>query len=444
MRFKRRRDWKQGRSISEGRAKGGQIILKRRGKEAGEDTFLVRIGKRGAKTVRGAREDAERTLEELRRNLEGGSYRPSSNLLLGTFLERHFLPWKRLSVKPKTFGGYADVVSTRIIPVLGNHLLQRLTEAHVQEWVDGLWQDGLTPKTVRNYVAVLRAALGRAVALGLLQDNPFARVDVRRREPEWWLADPDTTGIGESQGIDRSRVWDRAELETFCRRAKPDDEMTRWVIIGLRTGLRPQEQCGLRWVDVDLDRGLVRVRGAIIEVDKSRRAQYGRWVYGGPKTWWRDVTASSDLLGVLRAQRTHVRNLVDAGTLDEERAKFVFPARRGPRPFNNPSNIKDRLRHAIIGRHGRKSANGISGVRYIPPYGMRHTHATDLLRHGWSVFNVSKRLGTSVTMIERHYGHLLTDMEEDALEEMTPLPGYGPDAHAHPAALRSSGSSRVA
>lgn len=263
------------------------------------------------------------------------------------------------------------------------------------------------------------------MTLGILPINPAAGVDTRPRSDDWWCEDPTRMGLEEDDGVDRSRVWDLAELESFCRLADPDNEMTRWAIVALRGGFRPQEQCGLRWADVDLDRGLVRIRGAVIEVDKERRDQYGRWVYGGRKTWWRDVVLPEDAVEVLRAQREHVQRLLAAGKLSEEQTRFVFPARRGPRPFNNPSNIKDRLRDFIIGRNDRKSANGIPGVRYIPPYGLRHTHATDLLRNGWRVFDVAKRLGTSITMVERHYGHLLPDMEDAVVEQMTPLPGYG-------------------
>jgi len=431
MRFKRRRDWKEGRSITEGRSSGGQIILKAKGEQAGADTFLVRIGRRGSRTLTGSRTDAEQALEALRTELENGTHVPAKNVLFGTYLMEDFLIWKRPAVKPKTYGEYVKIAENRALPVLGRYRLQDLTDKHLQDWVDGLWDAGLAPKTVREYFALVRAALARAVVLGVLHSNPAAQVDTRRRSEDWWQEDPDELGLAENEGIDRSRVWDQSEMEEFSLRADADHEMTRWVRLGVRAGLRPQEQCGLRWVDVDFDKSVVRVRGAVIEVDKERREEFGRWVYGGPKTWWRDVVLPEDAMAVLKAQHEYLQGLVAAGKLSKERMGFVFPTRRGPRAFQNPSNIKDRLRKFIIGRKDRKSANGIPGVRYIPPYGLRHTHATDLLRNGWAVFDVAKRLGTSITMVERHYGHLLPDMEGEAISKLTPLAGFGSTLEEH-------------
>lgn len=48
-----------------------------------------------------------------------------------------------------------------------------------------------------------------------------------------------------------------------------------------------------------------------------------------------------------------------------------------------------------------------------PPtaYGFRHTYATDWLLNGGSIKVLADLIGTSVTMIERHYGHLMVDKD---------------------------------
>jgi hypothetical protein len=45
----------------------------------------------------------------------------------------------------------------------------------------------------------------------------------------------------------------------------------------------------------------------------------------------------------------------------------------------------------------------------------RHTFATFALRAGISTFDLSRYMGASLTMIDRHYGHLARDGREHAI-----------------------------
>ncbi|MBA4063092.1 MAG: hypothetical protein C0501_05160 [Isosphaera sp.] len=75
-----------------------------------------------------------------------------------------------------------------------------------------------------------------------------------------------------------------------------------------------------------------------------------------------------------------------------------------------------------------------------PPsaYGFRHTYATDWLLNGGSIKVLADLIGTSVSMIERHYGHIMVDKERvrsimtavmggrgSAVEEPQPAGGRG-------------------
>ena len=48
-------------------------------------------------------------------------------------------------------------------------------------------------------------------------------------------------------------------------------------------------------------------------------------------------------------------------------------------------------------------------------YDLRHTFATFVLRAGISPFDLSRYMGASLTMIDRHYGHLARDGREHAI-----------------------------
>ncbi|MGH2604434.1 MAG: hypothetical protein ACRDJ9_34225, partial [Dehalococcoidia bacterium] len=56
---------------------------------------------------------------------------------------------------------------------------------------------------------------------------------------------------------------------------------------------------------------------------------------------------------------------------------------------------------------------GITPRRRV--YDLRHTFATFALRAGISTFDLSRYMGASLTMIDRHYGHLARDGREHAI-----------------------------
>jgi integrase len=66
-----------------------------------------------------------------------------------------------------------------------------------------------------------------------------------------------------------------------------------------------------------------------------------------------------------------------------------------------------------------QKAVGIAPLRRV--YDLRHTFATVALRAGISTFDLSRYMGASLTMIERHYGHLARDGREHAIKLLDAL-----------------------
>jgi len=70
-----------------------------------------------------------------------------------------------------------------------------------------------------------------------------------------------------------------------------------------------------------------------------------------------------------------------------------------------------------------QEAVGISPLRRV--YDLRHTFATFALRAGISTFDLSRYMGASLTMIDRHYGHLARDGREHAIKLLDALNAPG-------------------
>ncbi len=96
-----------------------------------------------------------------------------------------------------------------------------------------------------------------------------------------------------------------------------------------------------------------------------------------------------------------------------EQAKAKLPAaplfsRGDGRHWN-----KDAWKHPI--KDAAMSAKLPSG---LTAYTLRHSVITDLIRAGLPALTVAQLSGTSVVMIERHYGHLVRDDAEQALAQL--------------------------
>src|SRR5207244_7192447 len=69
-----------------------------------------------------------------------------------------------------------------------------------------------------------------------------------------------------------------------------------------------------------------------------------------------------------------------------------------------------------FGRRHWKPAQQGAGIEPLRGlYDLRHTYATFALRAGVPVFAVSRFMGSSIAMIDYHYGHLARDSREHAV-----------------------------
>jgi hypothetical protein len=91
-------------------------------------------------------------------------------------------------------------------------------------------------------------------------------------------------------------------------------------------------------------------------------------------------------------------------------------------PILFPNSRGGRIDFRSFGRRHWKRAQrkaGIEPLRHL--YDLRHTYATFALRAGVSVFAVSRFMGSSIAMIDHHYGHLARDSREHAVSLLDAL-----------------------
>ena len=250
--------------------------------------------------------------------------------------------------------------ATHVVAGLGNHRLDALTPAIVQEWIDQLAR-AVSPSTARDARSLLVLCLNRLVRLERLPRNVATLTRAPRHEPR------------------RPRVLRGQEIARFLAAADADEHRALWYL-GLFGQLRPGELAGLRWPDLDLARGVIHVRNT-----RARDAQ-GRWTLGnGAKTpaSARSFDLPRPCVEALREHRRRQlaeRLAAPVGYLEEH--DFVFPSRRG--------RILD---HSVM-QHRLRRVCAIAGIDPpLTPHGLRHSGAIWARRQGVPPEVVQRRLG---------------------------------------------------
>jgi hypothetical protein len=95
---------------------------------------------------------------------------------------------------------------------------------------------------------------------------------------------------------------------------------------------------------------------------------------------------------------------------------------RSENPILFPNARGGRIDFRVFGRRHWKPAQMAAGIEPLRGlYELRHTYATFALRAGVSVFAVSRFMGSSIAMIDYHYGHLARDSREHAVSLLDAL-----------------------
>lgn len=233
---------------------------------------------------------------------------------------------------------YIRAIELFLKPDLGSYRLERLTAPVVQKWVDRVYRENESAHQVRWLKSVLGTILTRAEREELVQKNVAHLIELPRYRAK------------------KRKPWSIQEARYFLQEVAEDENYPLYLLL-VMYGLRRGEAIGLRWGDLDFDRG-------VIHIENSLQRLAGQFVQGPTKS---DAgTRDIPMLDSVRQVLLNLRATPIAVERDVSDEALVFVTELGtPR---DPDGFGKGFKRAVK-RHG---------LREIRMHDLRHTAATML------------------------------------------------------------------
>src|SRR5690554_2420233 len=286
---------------------------------------------------------------------------------------------KKQYVKKSSFSAYTLLIENHLLPIFGDK--HSIEEAEVQAFVFQKLESGLSQKTIKDILIVLKMILKFGAKNKWLDYSPFDIQFPTEREKY------------------TIEVLSRSEQKKIMNYIQ--DHFTfrnLGVYICLSAGIRIGEVCALTWEDIDTDNGVISVNRTIQRIyvieDGSRRTEL---ILDTPKTKnsIREIPISKDLLRILKPFKKIVNPSFFVLTNDSKPTE--------PRTYRSYyKNLMKELNMPDLKFHG-----------------LRHSFATRCIESNCDYKTVSVLLGHSnISTTLNLYVHPNMEQKKKAIEQM--------------------------
>jgi integrase len=319
------------------------------------------------------------------------------------------------NIGENTYAAYRVDVENHLIPGIGAHRLHRLEAEHFEKLYAKMQRSGLKPATAHHVHRTARNALNEAVRRKHLAANPV----LIAKPPRMVEEEVEPYNVEEIKRL----------LATVGEMQRNG---ARWLF-ALALGLRQGECLGVKWSDVDLDKGIIRIRRGrlrpkYIHGCKSacgrkagycpQRIQTNRDT-GDTKSraGKRTMGLPAPLVAILRSHKHKQDSERDAARQLWDDSGYVFTTPAG-KPLNPNTDY-----------HEWKALLKEAGVRDARLHDARHTAATVLLILGVPTPTAMALMGWSSASMAARYQHQVDAIRRDVADKLGGLL-WGPDENA--------------
>ena len=352
-----------------------------------------------------AKGDAEEWLNDERKLIERDAWTPpatrhAAKHAKGQTLREYAPTWldkhRRADgepLKPRTLAHYRNLLEARILPELGDVPMTALDADTLADWRENLPS---TPTMNAHAYALLRGILTTA-----------AKKDPRIKPPA-------IAGASKAKTRHKVEPATLAELATIVEHVPERHRLA--ILLMSWCALRFGEVTELRRQDLDLKRGKLRIRRAVVLVDGERLVSTPKSAAGV-----RDVTIPPHLVPSIKA---HLDEYAQPGP-----SGLLFPAASGGHLSQSTLNGKPARRRIIKGRIINESATGFCRAREaagrpdLRLHDLRHTGAVLAAQTGATLAELMARLGHSTPAAAMRYQHAARDRDKAIAAALSELAG---------------------
>ena len=291
---------------------------------------------------------------------------------------------------------YATCIEKYFLPYFGDKVLEEISHTNVREFE--LWRDrqmARKPKTstLNNFTTAWNRVIATAVERGFISERvPVPKLTTKGEKGK---ARPAFSEEEIKYLLEYMETWQYEGVKSVEREMRPllRDYVEMLLLTGMRHGT---EAMGICWRHLEW------------HTDKSVR--YLRiWVDG--KTGGRWLIAKHRAVEVLKRLHARQRDICDMSfetTFAERVPHKLFRFSNGYQPPSLNGTFRRLMRDTGL----LKNEDGQNRTLYS----LRHTYATfELLRGGTDLHTLSKQMGNSAAMLEKHYSKLTATMAADRL-----------------------------
>ena len=256
----------------------------------------------------------------------------------------------RLRVKKSTYACYQLKVNKYILPVFGGLAYDKLTVNVVHEFIDNKLKQGLSAKYISDIIIVFKS-MSKYVSRVHGYANLLENVILPKKEKH------------------EMKLLSKVEQEKLCRFIFDKPNNTKLgVMISYYLGLRIGEVCGLKWLDIDFERKILKVQRTVQRIYENG---FTTLIIDTPKS------------------RSSVREIPLPNFLIEVLKKFkaddnAFVLSKTDKPVE-PRVVQYRFKAML------KKVN-LPSINY---HSLRHMFATNCIALGFDVKTLSEILGHS-------------------------------------------------
>ena len=391
------------------RAHGEGSIYKRKSDNRWTGKLQVGYNPNGTpkyKAVYGSsQKEVKDKLEELKGNVKNNTFVEPHKITFGKWLDTWLNVSIKASIKETTWLIYESLMRNHIIPELGGIRLLQLRSSNIQELynkkmdsgrLDGR-KGGLSAKTIKHIHQVITSALDQAVKEKLISANPAEAA----KPPKLLKKEMKTLSV--------------EQIMIFLQFIKDHVHYKRYYaayLLELYTGMRRGELLGLRWKDIDLKNGTVKVVQQLVKVGSNHVIRELKT----DSSQNRIIAIPQEAIGALKAHKKNKINEYELLGYGESEIKKMTSEGL---VFTNELGNLLQPRNLLRNFKGALKASGLPHIRF---HDMRYTFALLSLQQGVDIKTLQSDLGhESIETTLDRYGHVNEKMKRDVANKRSEL-----------------------